>query len=123
MNRREDLAASTGWLPGLSTTSTNWPIVNTLWDRTVTQARRCQTGHVDRRFLTLADVSEVLNVSASQAYALVRGGDLRAIKVGGRGQWRIEKSELDRFIAQRYEETEKFIAEHPFGNPEDVAID
>jgi len=78
---------------------------------------------VDRRFLTLADVAEVLSVSASQAYALVRGGELRAIKVGGRGQWRIEQAELDRFIAARYEETEKFIAEHPFARGEEVGID
>jgi excisionase family DNA binding protein len=78
---------------------------------------------VNRRFLTLADVSEVLSVSASQAYALVRGGDLRAIKVGGRGQWRVEQAELDRFIAARYEETEKFIAEHPFTKGEEVVVD
>jgi excisionase family DNA binding protein len=69
---------------------------------------------VTRRFLTLADVSEVLNVSASQAYALVRSGDLRGIKIGGRGQWRVEESELERFIAERYEQTEQFIAAHPF---------
>jgi excisionase family DNA binding protein len=75
---------------------------------------------VDRRFLTLADVSEVLNISASQAYALVRNGELRAIKVGGRGQWRIEQSELDRFIAASYEQTEKFIAAHPFVRGEEA---
>ena len=67
-----------------------------------------------RRFLTLADLAEVLNISASQAYALVRNGDVRAIKIGGRGQWRIEQSELDRFIEARYQQTEQFIAEHPF---------
>ena len=39
---------------------------------------------MERRFLTLADVSDVLNISAAQAYALVRSKDLRAIKVGGR---------------------------------------
>ena len=37
-----------------------------------------------RRFLQLADVAEVLNISAAQAYALVRSGDLPAIKIGGR---------------------------------------
>lgn len=72
------------------------------------------------RFLTLADVADVLNVSASQAYALVRTGDLRAIKVGGRGQWRIEQTELDRFIAERYEQTERFIADHPFTRADEV---
>ncbi len=69
---------------------------------------------MSRRFLTLADVAELLNVSASQAYALVRSGDLRGIKIGGRGQWRVEESELERFIAERYEQTERFIADHPF---------
>jgi excisionase family DNA binding protein len=38
------------------------------------------------RFLQLADVAEILNISSAQAYALVRSGDLPAIKVGGRGQ-------------------------------------
>jgi excisionase family DNA binding protein len=73
---------------------------------------------VTRRFLTLADVAELLNVSASQAYALVRSGDLRAIKVGGRGQWRVEQTELERFIADKYEQTEQFIASHPYARPE-----
>ena len=43
------------------------------------------------RFLTLADVADVLNISASQAYALVRNRELEAIKIGGRGQWRVER--------------------------------
>ena len=74
---------------------------------------------MSRRFLTLADVAELLNVSASQAYALVRSGDLRGIKIGGRGQWRVEEAELERFIAERYEQTERFIAEHPFTRGDD----
>jgi excisionase family DNA binding protein len=69
---------------------------------------------VTRRFLTLPDVAELLNVSASQAYALVRSGQLRGIKIGGRGQWRVEEAELERFIADRYEETERYVADHPF---------
>lgn len=44
------------------------------------------------RFLTLADVSEILNISASQAYALVRSGDLQGIQIGGRNQWRVERA-------------------------------
>jgi hypothetical protein len=40
------------------------------------------------RFLKLADVAEPLNISGSQTYALVRAGDLPAIKIGGGGQWR-----------------------------------
>ena len=47
------------------------------------------------RFLTLADVAEVLNTSSAQVYALVRRGDLPAIKIGGRGQWRVEREQLE----------------------------
>jgi excisionase family DNA binding protein len=57
------------------------------------------------RFLTLADVAETLNISSAQAYALVRSGDLRAIKVGGRGQWRVEATELEAYIQRAYEKT------------------
>src|SRR4051812_49949235 len=40
------------------------------------------------RFLTLDDVAEILNVSWSQAYALVRRKELIAIQIGGRGPGR-----------------------------------
>jgi len=71
------------------------------------------------RFLQLADVAEVLNISAAQAYALVRNGDLPAIKVGGRGQWRVETNELEAYIARMYEETRDFVSTHPLGKAED----
>lgn len=73
------------------------------------------------RFLQLTDVAEVLNISAAQAYALVRNGQLPAIKVGGRGQWRVEASELEAYIQRAYDETKKFVEEHPFGRAEDDA--
>ena len=68
---------------------------------------------VTPRFLTLADVAETLNISASQAYALVRSGDLPAIKVGGRGQWRVEVDALENYIQRMYEQTRTFINDHP----------
>lgn len=68
---------------------------------------------VEPRFLTLADVAETLNISASQAYALVRSGDLPAIKVGGRGQWRVEAKVLEEYIQRMYEQTRSFIAAYP----------
>ena len=55
------------------------------------------------RFLPLADVAAILNISMTQVYALVRRGDLPAIKIGGRGLWRVETSELEAFIARAYE--------------------
>lgn len=67
------------------------------------------------RFLQLADVAEVLNISAAQVYALVRSGELPAIKIGGRGQWRVEASELESYIARMYEETRTFVSSHRFG--------
>jgi len=51
-----------------------------------------------QRFLTLDDVAEILNVSWSQAYALVRRKELIAIQIGGRGQWRGGKGEAGRFF-------------------------
>jgi len=67
---------------------------------------------MDKRFLTLADVQEVLNISSPQAYALVRSGDLPAIQVGGRGQWRVEATELENYIARQYAATRERIATH-----------
>jgi excisionase family DNA binding protein len=67
------------------------------------------------RFLQLADVAELLNISSAQAYALVRSGDLPAIKIGGRGQWRVEATELESYIARMYDQTREFVSAHPFG--------
>ena len=68
-----------------------------------------------QRFIQLSDVSEILDISSTQAYALVRSGELAAIKVGGRGQWRVETSELENYIQRMYSETKTFVATHPFG--------
>ena len=59
------------------------------------------------RFLTLADTAEVLNISAKQAYGLVRSGELPAIKVGGSGQWRVERTVLEGYIEAKYEESRR----------------
>ena len=63
------------------------------------------------RFLKLTDVAETLNISSAQAYALVRNGDLPAIKVGGRGQWRVESTQLESYIERMYAQTERLVAE------------
>ena len=77
----------------------------------------------EQRFLKLAQVAEALSISDSQTYALVRSGDLRAIKVGGRGQWRVEATELEAFIQRAYAETAQFVAEHPLGRGDELAPD
>ena len=69
-----------------------------------------------QRFLQLADVCEVLNISSSQAYALVRSGDLPAIRIGGRGQWRVESSALEEYIQRAYTDTSAWISAHPLAD-------
>jgi excisionase family DNA binding protein len=61
----------------------------------------------------LADVAEMLSISARQAYALVRSGELPAIQVGGRGQWRIEATELENYIQRKYAETRDMVRSRP----------
>jgi excisionase family DNA binding protein len=80
------------------------------------------------RFLRVTDVAEILNISVHQAYALVRRGDLLAIRVGGRGQWRVERTELEAYIQRQYDDTRRYVDEHPMSaveaapdaNPEDL---
>ena len=74
-------------------------------------------GGAGPRFLQLADVAEILNTSAAQVYSLVRGGDLPAIKIGGRGQWRVEAVELEKYIQRMYDQTRDFVSTHQFGRP------
>lgn len=59
------------------------------------------------RFLTIADTAEVLSISTNQAYALVRSGELPAIKVGASGLWRVERTVLEGYIEAMYEETRR----------------
>ena len=68
----------------------------------------------DPRFLTLADVAEVLNTSSAQVYAIVRRGELEAIKIGGRGQWRVEANKLEEYIERMYSQAQTYVAENPF---------
>lgn len=62
-----------------------------------------------KRFIPLTEVSEILDISSAQAYALVRSGELPAIKVGGRGQWRVETTVLEEYIQRMYSQTRDFV--------------
>ena len=110
-----------------------------MWSRTAGRASRAappvdnlvgaaacgwHTDRVARRFIPLTEVSEILDISAAQAYALVRSGDLPAIKVGGRGQWRVETVELEAYIQRMYAETRDLVgtrADHGDDDPADPA--
>ncbi len=65
---------------------------------------------MDPRFLTLADVADTLAVSMSQVRAMVKTGELPAIQVGGRGQWRVETAVLEDYIAGKYQENRERVA-------------
>jgi excisionase family DNA binding protein len=65
------------------------------------------------RFLTLTDVAETLNVSLSQVKALVRSGDLQGVKLGGRGVWRVENTELEAYIQRMYAQTRETLRQAP----------
>jgi excisionase family DNA binding protein len=70
------------------------------------------------RFLLLSDVAAELNVSDSQVYHMVRSGELPAIKVGGRGQWRVERAKLEEYIAAKYAETASWVRDNPLSERE-----
>ena len=72
------------------------------------------------RFLQMSDVAEELAVSLSQVYHMVRSGELPAIKVGGRGQWRIERSKLEEYIQRKYDETAAWVKQNPLAARDDL---
>lgn len=75
---------------------------------------------IEPRFLTLEDVATYLSVSVQQVYSLVRNGDLPAIKIGGRGVWRVDKGQLESYVERLHKETRQWAEDHPF-NPRDKA--
>jgi len=73
---------------------------------------------VEARFLLLSDVAAELNVSDSQVYHMVRSGELPAIKIGGRGQWRVERAKLEEYIQQKYSDTAAWVQQNPLTDRE-----
>jgi excisionase family DNA binding protein len=63
-----------------------------------------------RRFLTVEQAAEELNVKSSLIRGLISSGELRAIQVGGRGLWRIGLPDLEDYIAEAYRRTASHIA-------------
>ncbi|NHN54543.1 helix-turn-helix domain-containing protein [Calidifontibacter sp. DB0510] len=58
---------------------------------------------MSQRFLQISDVAEILNLSQRAVYALIKSGELPAIKPSK--AWRIEASELEAFIQRQYADT------------------
>lgn len=57
----------------------------------------------ESRFLTLADVAEVLNIPLADVQRLVSTNELHAIQIGEGGAWRVEQHELQQFVNDQYE--------------------
>ena len=52
-------------------------------------------------------------MSVPQVYALVRSGELPAIKIGGRGVWRVDRRKLDTYLENLEEETKRWTENNP----------
>ena len=59
------------------------------------------------RFLTVADAAELLAVDVAIVDELIRSGELPAIRVGSSGPWRVERSQLEVWIEEQYEQTRR----------------
>jgi excisionase family DNA binding protein len=73
------------------------------------------------RYLTLDDVAAYLSTSVPQVYALVRSGELPAIKLGGRGVWRVDRNKLDAFLDDLEAKTAEWAKAHPLQKGKDEA--
>ena len=71
------------------------------------------------RYLTLDDVAAYLSTSVPQVYALVRSGELPAIKLGGRGVWRVDREKLDAFLDDLETKTAEWAKAHPLQKGKD----
>ncbi len=67
--------------------------------------------------MTLDDVAAYLNVRSPQVYALVRSGELPAIKIGKRGVWRVDRRQLEQYVETLHQTTREWAEEHPFNPP------
>jgi excisionase family DNA binding protein len=77
---------------------------------------------VEPRFFTLEQTARYLNVSKPQVYALVRSGELPAIKLGGRGVWRVDRQQLETYIERLTRETAEWAKAHPLGRESDAQM-
>jgi excisionase family DNA binding protein len=69
------------------------------------------------RFITLEDVADELAITRSQVYAMVRDGELPALKIGKKGHWRVERARLEEYIAAKYLETAEYVRNNPLVDP------
>lgn len=54
------------------------------------------------RFLTVAEVAQIMRVSTMTVYRLIKAGELASVRVGK--SYRIREDDVDAYIAKRYTE-------------------
>lgn len=54
------------------------------------------------RFLTAAEVAELLRVSTMTVYRLIKSGEIAAVRVGK--SYRVREDDVDRYLAHAYTE-------------------
>ena len=91
-----------------------WAVVKKLSTASLATGRRTHNRRMDTvssdsvgRFLTVADAADILNISAAEVTELIRTTELPAISVGAPGRWRIERVQLEAYIAGKYEEARR----------------
>jgi excisionase family DNA binding protein len=52
------------------------------------------------RFLTVAEVAELMRVSTMTVYRLIKAGDLAAVRVGR--SFRVRETDVDTYLGERY---------------------
>ena len=52
------------------------------------------------RFMTVAEVAELLRVSSMTVYRLIKAGDIAAVRIGK--SFRVREDDIDRYLASRY---------------------
>ena len=55
------------------------------------------------RFLTLKQVADELSSSVPQVRSIIKNGDIKAIRIGENGPYRIERRVFESYINKQYE--------------------
>jgi excisionase family DNA binding protein len=61
-----------------------------------------QGHYATARFLTVAEVANLLRVSSMTVYRLINAGELPAVRVGK--SYRLREDDVDKYLAARYTE-------------------
>jgi excisionase family DNA binding protein len=61
----------------------------------------------DVRFLAPAQVAEMLSISVDEVMSLVQEGELRGMRIGSPGRWRVEESSIAEYIEAQIENTRR----------------